>query len=545
VPAPSLALLIDGFRRSPLRHGRFRAFYVGSIGAALGYTMQTTVATWLMTTLTPSALMVALVQTAATLPSLLFGLVAGALADIVARRRLIFVTQVSLFAITAVLGLATLIGVIGPLMLLAMTFFIGTAFTYYLPAQQATVNDLVPRDELPRAVALGAVAFNVARAIGPALAGGLAAWIGSGSAMVVAAFFFVWMIVAARGLRSPPPAIPGIPETVWSGLASGLRFARHSPPLRAQVIRSASFTFCAGALWALLAVVARDQLRLGAGGYGALSASFGIGAVAGALAMPRFLQRSPLNAVVSAGTAAWLVAVLLLAWAPMLAVALAATALGGAAWVTVLASISAGTQTSAPGWVRGRALAMNLVSTQAGLALGGVVWGWLAADLGTQVTLAISAAALAVLHLVNYRLRLALGTEADVTPGVALPDLTIAGEPLPDDGPVLIQIEYRIAPENRESFMRVARKIERVRRRNGASAWRVFRDVAEEGRYVERFIVGSWAEYVRLRARGTVADRQAQDRINELQRPDTEIRVSRLIGLDPDSERERGSGATR
>ena len=197
------SLVSQLFGSSPLRHASFRHFYIGSVGAALGYTTQTTVVAWLMATLTPSALMVALVQTASTAPSLLFGLFAGTLADLVDRRRVILVTQIMLFATTATLGATTLLGAIEPATLLAFTFLIGAGFTFYMPAQQASINDLVARADVPRAVALGAVAFNVARAVGPALAGAAVAWLSSGSALLASALFFIVMIVAVRGWKSP------------------------------------------------------------------------------------------------------------------------------------------------------------------------------------------------------------------------------------------------------------------------------------------------------------------------------------------------------
>jgi len=531
--ATRAARLVTGlFRTSPLRHTAFRLFYFGSVGVALGYTMQATVAAWLMATLTPSALMIALVQTASTVPSLLFGLVAGALSDIVDRRRVMLVTQFILFAATAVLGLATILGVIGPAALLAGTFLIGAGFTFYMPAQQASINDLVTRADLAHALALGAVAFNVARAIGPALAGALAAWMGTGSAMLASALFFVVMIVSARGWKSPGPAIPGVPETLLSGIQSGLRYTRHSPPLRALINRNVSFSVCASALWALLPVIARDQLGLGAGGFGMLSASFGTGAVVGALAIPRLLRRTSLNTVVIAGVLLWAAATLLIASTGVTAVALVGACAAGAAWVGVLASLSAGTQSAAPAWVRARAVSMNLVAMQASLALGSVIWGWLATLAGTRIALAASAGAMVALLALSHRVRVKLGEEADVTPGVQLPDLAIAVEPLPDDGPVLIQVEYQIDPENREAFLRTIQSAGPTRRRNGASNWRVFRDLGEDGRFVERFIVTSWAEYVRLRNRMTMADRQVQELVARFQRQGVPIRVSRLIGTD-------------
>jgi MFS family permease len=519
-------------RSSPLRHDRFRLFYIGSVGTALGYTMQATVAAWLMATLTPSALMVALVQTASTAPSLLFGLVAGTLADIVDRRRVVLSTQILLLTSTLILGAATLANVIGPISLLLLTFLVGIGFTFYMPAQQALVNDLVPRTELPRAVALSAVAFNLARAVGPALAGAIAAWLGSGSALLASALFFVWMIFALRGWPKPVRTIPGVPETLLAGVRSGLRYLQHSPPLRAFVIRNLSFSLCASALWALLPLIARDQLQLGAGGFGVLVGFFGAGAVVGALWIPRHLQKVSLNTVVTGGFLLWAVAAVVVAFAPLVIIAIVGSSAAGAAWVSVFASLSAGTQTSAPGWIRARAVATNLVATQASLAVGSVVWGALASAAGTRVALSVSAAVMILLFVLSRRVRVELGNEADVTMGVQPPELSIAVEPMPDDGPVLIQIEYRVDPANRKAFLRAIRAIEAIRRRNGASSWRVYRDLEDEERLVERFVLTSWAEYTRQRLRMTVTDRELQDRVTRLNRPGVPIRVSRLIGVD-------------
>ena len=496
---------------------------------ALGYTIQATIAAWMMATLTPSALMVAMVQTASTLPTLLFGLAAGALADIVDRRRIIVVTQVLLIAATVAIGVAELLDMLGPVTLLAGTFLIGAGFTFYMPAQQASINDLVGRMDLPRALGLGAAAFNVARAVGPAIAGAIAAWLGSGSALLAGALFFVVMIFAVRGLKSREAAIPGVPDTLLSGIRSGLRYARHSPPMRAVISRSLSFSICASGLWALLPVVARDQLGLGAGGFGMLLASFGIGAVVGSLTIPRQLHRMSLNTVVTAGFFLWMAATLLIASTGNSAIAVIGTCAAGVAWVAVFPSLMAGTQSTAPAWVRARAVAMNMVAMQASLAIGSVIWGWVASLSDTRTALDASAGAMLLLFALSYRVRVKLGDEADVTPGMQLPELAIAVEPLPDDGPVLIQVQYQIDPKNRAAFLHAIHATEPARRRNGASDWRVFRDIGVDGRFVERFIVASWAEYVRLRTRITMSDRQTHDRVEKFQQPDVPILVSRLI----------------
>ncbi len=270
---------------------------------------------------------------------------------------MIFATQVMLlFVASALLGVATLLGWIGPGALLALTFLIGAGFTFYMPAQQASINEFVGRSDLSRAVALGAVAFNVARAVGPALAGAIAAFIGTGNALLASSLLFIPMIIAVRRWHKRELALPGVPETVLSGVQSGLRYARHSVAMRALIATNLSFAVCASAFWALLPVIARDQLGLGAGGYGLLSAGFGIGAVAGALSIPRLLVQKSVSAVVTLGIVLWTLASLLVAAASLTVLALVGAFCCGMAWVSVFATLSAATQSSAPAWVRARAV---------------------------------------------------------------------------------------------------------------------------------------------------------------------------------------------
>lgn len=518
---------------SPLRHAPFRTFYFGAVGTALGFTLQTTLAAWLMATLTTSTFMVALVQTASTLPSLLFGLFAGTMADIVDRKRLVLFASAALLTATAALGVLEIAEVVGPYSLLFATFVIGCAFTFYMPAQQASVNVFVSREELNKALALGAVAFSVARAVGPAAGGTVATLFGSGIAMLLGAFFFSWMQLASRLWPNRERVLPGVPETLMSGAMSGLRFARHSPAHRAIIVRNLSFAVCASGLWALLPVIARDQLSMGAGGFGLLSAAFGIGAVISALSVPRQLQKRSLAEVVGYGVGLWVLSIVVIAWTVWTWLAVLGAVGAGAAWMGTLSSLSAGTQSSAPSWVRARAVAMNLVAVQASIALGSAIWGALASVTSTSVSLTISAAVLVVLHLWNQRFHVEMGSEADVMHGVNLPELTIDQKPLPDDGPVLIQIEYQIDAKSHDEFYHAIHDMERIRRRNGATSWRVFRELSGEGRFVERFIIESWAEYERLRTRLTIADRNVQARVEELQVKGVPIRIVRYLGVAP------------
>ena len=503
------------------------------MGAALGYTMQATTAAWLMATLTPSPLMVASVQTASTLPSLFFGLVAGALADIVDRRRVILATQFVLVAATAALGTAALMGLVGPTGLLACTFLIGAGFAFICrrSRRRSTTSWRGWSCRVPSPSARSRSTWRV-----PSGRRGRRdrRMVGYGERAAGGAAFFVVMIVAVIRQRKTVRAIRGVPETILSGVLAGLRYTRHSAPMRALITHNLCFGLCASALWALLPLVARDQLGLGAGGYGTLVGCFGAGAVVGALTIPRQLRRMSLNAVVMSGVVLWSLAASLIASTSVLALAIVGACGAGAAWVTVLASLSAATQSAAPAWVRARAVATNLVTNQASLAIGSVIWGGVASYSGTRIALAASAAVMIVLLAFNRRVKVALADEADVTPGAQLPDLAIALEPSPDDGPVLIQIDYRIEPANRDAFLKSIYDVEPIRRRNGAGSWRIFRDLEEDGRFVERFIIASWAEYIRLRTRMTMADRRLLDHVQQMQRPGEPLRVSRFLGINRD-----------
>ncbi len=531
MPGSLNSAFAEAFARSPLRHVRFRRFYIASVGVFLGYTMQATMAAWLMATMTSSALMVALVQTASTAGTVLFGLLAGTMSDLLERRRVIMGTQVLFVVGGVVLGIETLAGWIGPWGILCLTFISGVAFTFYQPAQQASINDLVERADVPQAVALGAVAMNVSRAIGPAFAGLLAAWLGSGTSFLTSAACFLGMLAVVYRWPPQPPSLPGVPESLLAGIRSGVRYARHSAQLRAILWRNLIFAAFASSLWALLPVIARDQLGLGAGGFGLLFGSFGFGAVLGALALPGQLRRHSLQRTVVTASLLWVIAATLIAATNVTAIAMVGAFGAGASWVGVFASLGAGTQSAVPAWVRARAVAISFLTVQASLALGSVVWGALASWYGTRVTLLIAAGLfLATLGAVR-RIRVRLGGDKDILPGAELPGLGLAEEPEPDDGPVLIQVEYRVDLEDRDAFLHAIRALGPVRRRNGANSWRVFRDIAEEGLFVERYIVASWAEYVRLRSRMTIADRALIDEAGKHQKADTPIRVSRFLGV--------------
>jgi MFS family permease len=280
---------------------------------------------------------------------------------------------------------------------------------------------------------------------------------------------------------------------------------------------------------ALLPVVARDQFGVGAVGFGLLFSSFGTGAVAGALSLSLLLQKQSLNTIASASAILSAIGILLIAATPIFTVAVVGALVAGAGWGSMFACLSAGTLSTAPAWVRARAVSFGLVAMQTALAIGSVVWGLLASTANARTSLAVSAVLMILLLAVSRRTRLALGAESSIKTGLAPPELVIPIQPAPDDGPVVIQLEYSIDPENHKRFLELLDQIEPIRRRNGVSDWRLFRDVEQCERFVERFLVASWGEYIRLRARVTPGEDELRESVTQLQRTGELIRVSRLI----------------
>ena len=505
---------------SPLRHAPFRTFYMASVGVALGYTMQATMAAWLMAVMTPSEVMVALVQTASTAPAILFGLVAGALSDIVERRHVILATQIVFLVGTLILGIATLFGVMAPWALLVLTFVIGIGFTFYMPAQQASINELVERPDVPKAVALGAVAMNVSRAIGPAIAGALTA-VGrvrqcvSRERGVLRRHDLRRALVAgaaARAARRARIAADGHRQrpALRAPLVADAR--DRAAQLHVRAVRELALRAAAGHR-ARPAASRRRRIRR------CCSASFGAGAVVAALNIPRALGKHSLQRMVLAASLLWVISATLVAATEHMPLAMVGTFGAGASWVGRVREPRRG-DAKRGARMGARACRRDELRDGAGRACrrqravgrGGVLAGHArgAARGRRHVPRAARAA--------SPRARAPRRATRTSCSSDQVPALGISDEPEPEDGPVLIQIEYRIDPANRDAFLRAVRAIGPVRRRNGANSWRVFRDLAEDGLFVERYIISSWAEYVRQRSRMTVADRHIQQEIEKHQR---------------------------
>jgi MFS family permease len=498
----------------PLRGAGFRLLWLGSVSANTGTWMQNVGAAWLMTELTRSPLLVALVQSATTLPTFLVALPAGVVADIIDRRRLLMVIEVWVLVVAAALALLTAVGTASPAVLLGFTFLIGVGLASYLPTWQSSVPALVPPDQLPAAMALGGIAINAARAVGPAIAGLVIAVSSPSAVFALNAALWGLALVAVIRLRIPRPARTLPPEHVVSAGAAALRYARHSPDLRAVMIRSGAFVAFAGALWALLPQIARHQLGLGAGGYGILFGCMGAGAVIAGLGIARARARYSSDRLLVFTGLGYATATLILAQVHSSVIVGIGLALGGAAWTTQMAMTNTAAQRAVPEWVRGRATALYTLVFQGGLAISAGAWGAVALGLGPPAALTVAAVGLALVPLAGLRWPLGPVEAADRRPAKHWPE---PPEGIPGAaGPVLVSVDYRVAPADAPRFVERMQELRTVRLRDGATDWALDRDAADPDHFVERFHVRRWDEHLRQHERLTKADLPLEREIREL-----------------------------
>ena len=491
--------------------------------------MQGVAAAWLMTSLTSSPVPVALLTTMSNLPLFLVGLPAGAIADMLDRRWLVILTQIWMLAVAALLGVLTILGLMTPAILLALTFLIGLGGALSAPAWQAIVPELVPRRELPTAIALNSAGFNLARATGPAIGGLIVAASGPSTVFWLNAASFLGVIFVIYFWKPVPREHSALPERMGSAIAAGMRFARHSPALRAVLVRTFAWMFPASALLALLPVVATRQLGLDATGYGILLGSIGLGAVGGAVALPRLRARLSVDRLVVILSLIFAASMAGLALIQNFVALNLVLMVAGVGWLTINSFLNVAAQTTTPGWVQARVLGVYLLVSQGGLAGGSAVWGLVAERFDEQTAL-LAAAALLVLGLATaLRWPLHSGEELDLRPSQHWPDPELALALGASDGPVLVTVEYRVELPNQAAFYQAMSALEIIRRRDGARRWGLFRDAADLERLLETFVVGSWAEHMRQHERVTVTDRAVEERALALQKPGTTPVVAHLI----------------
>lgn len=504
---------------APLANRLFRALWIASIASNIGTWMQNVGAGWLMTEISRSPLYVSLVQTATSLPVFLLGIPAGAAADLFDRRKLLVFTQAFMAFAAGVLGWLALIGRVSPFTLLLATFALGIGSTLNNPAWQAIVPEIVPRRDLPQAISLNSVGFNLARAVGPAIGGFMLAAFNPGAVFILNAISFVGVIVVLYLWKRPPQEQSSAKnESIISATWAGLRYVRYSPGIRSVLIRSGSFVIGGSAIWAMLPVVTKTDLHATATGYGVLLGCVGVGSMASALLLAKFrLRFSPDQLIVSAG-AIWGIVTALLGWLDNFPIAAIAMVAAGVAWVAEMSSFNVAAQTVLPAWVRARALAAYLLVFQGGMALASMLWGAIAERFGNRVSLYTAGILCLATLLLVKRFPIRLGEERDITRSGHWPEPVFKTPPDPERGPVLIMIEYDVDPERRNEFAATMRELGRIRLRDGAIRWGIFQDAGAPNRHVESFLVENWAEHLRQHDRVTLADREIEDQAKRFHR---------------------------
>lgn len=516
---------------APFRHAIFRSIWFASLASNLGSLIQTVGAAWMMTLIASSADMVTLVQASTALPVMLFSLVSGAIADNFDRRRVMLIAQSFMLVVSVLLAMTAYMGWITPWLLLAFTFLIGSGTALNNPAWQASVGDMVPRADLPAAVALNSMSFNLTRSVGPAIGGAIVAAFGAAAAFAINAMSYFAIIVVLFRWK-PPASSTTLPrETLGLAIVAGLRYIMMSPNLERVLLRGFVFGFAVISVVALLPLVARDMLGGGALLYGVLFGAFGIGAVGGALASGVTREKFTSEWVLRLSFAGFAICAVVVGASPQAWLTCIALLVGGACWVIALSLLNITVQLSTPRWVVGRALSLYQTAVFGGMALGGWIWGLVAEAYGPERALWIAAGAMIVGAALGLTPRLALPALASLNldPHNRWKEPRVELDIKPRSGPVKITIEYVIREEDVPEFLGMMAERRRIRIRDGARRWNLMRDLEHSERWIESYHLPTWLEYVRYNQRATHADAIVGDSIRSLHAGSEPPRVRRMI----------------
>lgn len=496
-----------------LSNPTFRALWLGSVALNLAIWMQSAVAAWMMVSLDASPVMVALIQTASALPSFIFALPSGVMADLVERRRYLLSVVCFMSCVAVALCAFALANNLSAWLLLFFTFCLGLGFALQGPAWFTAQTDAVSHPLMPSAIALTAVSYNSARAVGPALAGVAVSSLGAVGVFIGCVILLVIALFSLLRWESRAKASKLPPEDLVSGLRSAFRYVRHSDVMKAQILRNVLFVGVASALFALLPLIAKEQLNSGAGGYGLLLGSIGAGCVAGALMLARLRQFMDINRMMGISAIVYGCAMIGVVHIVNMFMLCMVLFLSGAVWICIVNTNMLAQQSAVPAWVRARTLAVYMVVFQGSTAAGSALWGTVAAKAGTSNALICAGLLMFGVLLVMNRFPARLGKEDEATASGSSLHSAFSPASVPPDAAVAVQIVYHVKPENRVEFLHQLHAIGKVRRRDGASFWRVYRDLEKECCYVERFIVDSWSQYLRQRSRATITDQEAEKRL--------------------------------
>ena len=514
---------------APFQHETFRILWLATLASNLGGLVQSVGAGWLMTELTDSYNMVALVQASVTLPIMLFSLVAGAMADNYDRRVIMVVAQCGMATVSVALAVLAFLGLLNPWLLLTFTFLIGVGTALFNPSWQASVGDIVPRHDLPGAVTLNSLGFNMMRSVGPAVGGLIVAVAGAAAAFAVNAISYLPLIWALLRWQRPKPDNSLPRERLGSAIWAGLRYVSLSPDLTVVLFRSSLFGFAAVAILALLPSLAATYEDGGALIYGTLLGSFGLGAIGGAFVNARVRARFSNEMIVRFACVGFAASCVGLGLSNNALLSHLALLPAGACWVLTLSLFNVSIQLSTPRWVVGRALALYQTATFGGMAAGSWCWGVVADAANLSWALILAGAALAACALIGFRLPLPKFESRDLTPLNSFNEPLLKLQLQPRSGPIMVMVDYEIDEEDIEQFLALMADRRRIRIRDGARQWGLLRDLEEPRIWVETYHVPTWIDYVRHQQRRTKADAENAVRLRALHRGKEPPYVHRMI----------------
>ena len=527
---PSASAQVQTSAWAPFRHRSFSLLWSATLISNIGTWMHDVGAGWLMTTLTPSPAVIAMVQAATTAPVFLFALFAGALADRLDKKRLLIIVNIAMVLVAGLLTLTVQLDMMSPALLVGFTFALGAGAAFIAPAWQAVVPSLVPRPALSPAIALNSMGINIARAVGPAIAGFLIVSVGIAApflANIASLVIIVFALLLWKQEAIPERRLP--PEPIFGAMITGLRHAAHNGPLKATLLRALGFFVFASAYWALLPLIAKSVPGGGAQLYGILLTSTGAAAVAGALTLPSLRKRLTSNQLVTTGSLGTAIALILFAVSPAIVTVILGSFLAGASWIAVLTSLNVSAQTALPNWVRARGLAILLMVFFGSMTVGATLWGQVAEH--ASITIALTAAAIGIILVLPFmrNVKLGQGQDFDLTPAMhwaAIPERPNDDQ---DQGPVLILIDYRIEDEQTSDFLTAVHELRDERYRDGAYDWGITQSVEDDQQWTEYFFVSSWLEHERQHERVTAHDRDLQEAVRKFHSGDQPPRVTHLI----------------
>ncbi|MBB3965229.1 MFS family permease [Rhizobium metallidurans] len=514
---------------APLRHETYRTIWFASIASNFGGLIQAVGAAWMMTMITASGDMVALVQTSTALPIMLFSLVSGALADSFDRRRVMLTAQCFMLAVSALLSVFAFLGILSPWLLLFFTFLLGCGTALNNPSWQASVGDMVPRADLPGAVTLNSVGFNITRSVGPAIGGIIVAAAGAAAAFAVNTMSYFALIYALLRWKPTYPATTLPREALGSAIFAGLRYISMSPNLQKVMLRGLIFGISASSILALLPIVALELVVGGPLTYGLMLGSFGIGAIGGAVLNARLRERFSSETIVRLSFAGFALSAVIAAFSPISALTCAGLVISGACWVLALSLFNTIVQLSTPRWVVGRALSLYQTVTFGGIAGGSWIWGIAADNYGVANALLLSAGVMLFGIVIGLKFAMPAFASLNLDPLNRFTEPSLGLDITPRSGPVVIQVDYEIDDSDVPEFLMLMGERRRIRIRDGARNWALMRDLEKPGSWTETYHTPTWVEYIRHNQRRTQVDGENTDRLRALHRGEAGPHVHRMI----------------